>query len=113
MAQHVCVHRLAELCALSGDVNDAIELAGRERVDRIHSRENTDPPGGPPNSRCQFMSKMDMLKTCLPTGVTEGDRQLFNRVVVTPEQLPEVLAMPSRSPGLFVANKSEGKAATC
>jgi hypothetical protein len=59
------------------------------------------------------MSKMDMLKTCLPTGDTQGDRQLFDRILVTPEQLPEVLATPSRNPDLFVANKSEDKTATC
>jgi hypothetical protein len=46
-------------------------------------------------------------------GGTEGDRQLFDRILVTAEQLPEVPATPIRSPGLLVANKSEGKTATC
>ncbi len=57
------------------------------------------------------MPKMDTLKKYFPTGTTEGDRQLLDRIFIAPEQLPEVLAVPSGSPRLLVGNKGVGKTA--
>lgn len=57
------------------------------------------------------MPKMDSLKKYFPTGTTEGDRTLFDRIFIAPEQLPEVLATPSGSPRLLVGNKGVGKTA--
>jgi hypothetical protein len=57
------------------------------------------------------MPKMDTLKQYFPTGTTEGDRQLLDRIFITPEQLPEVLAVPTGSPRILVGNKGVGKTA--
>jgi len=57
------------------------------------------------------MTTMDTLKKYFPTGTTEGDRQLLDRIFITPEQLPDVLAAPTGSPRLLVGNKGVGKTA--
>jgi len=57
------------------------------------------------------MPKMDTLQKYFPTGTTEGDRQLLDRIFIAPEQLPEVLAISSGSPRLLVGNKGVGKTA--
>ncbi|WP_148040530.1 P-loop ATPase, Sll1717 family [Marichromatium sp. AB32] len=57
------------------------------------------------------MSKMDTLKKYFPTGTTEGDRRLLDRIFIAPEQLPEVLAVPTGSPRVLVGNKGVGKTA--
>lgn len=57
------------------------------------------------------MPKMDTLKKYFPTGTTEGDRALLDRIFIAPEQLPEVLASPTGSPRLLVGNKGVGKTA--
>ena len=57
------------------------------------------------------MSKLDLLLKYFPTGTTEGERQLFDRIFVTPDQLPEVLTAPAGSPRILVGNKGVGKSA--
>lgn len=59
----------------------------------------------------QDMTKMDTLLKYFPTGTTEGDRLLLDRIYITTEQLPEVLTAPSGSPRLLVGNKGVGKTA--
>ncbi len=57
------------------------------------------------------MAKLDSLLKYFPTGTTEGERQLFDRIFVTPEQLPDVLTAPAGSPRILVGNKGVGKTA--
>lgn len=57
------------------------------------------------------MANLDLLLKYFPTGTTEGEKQLFDRVFVTPEQLPEVLTAPAGSPRVLVGNKGIGKTA--
>lgn len=57
------------------------------------------------------MTKMETLIKYFPTGTTEGDRQLLDRIYIATEQLPEVLTAPSGSPRLLVGNKGVGKTA--
>jgi hypothetical protein len=54
---------------------------------------------------------MDTLKKYFPTGTTEGDRQLLDRIYIAPDQLPEVLTAPTGSPRVLVGNKGVGKTA--
>ena len=57
------------------------------------------------------MNNLDTLKKFFPTGTTEGDLPILERVFITPDQLPEVLACPSGSPRILVGNKGVGKTA--
>jgi hypothetical protein len=57
------------------------------------------------------MSKLDRLIKYFPTGTTEGEKQLFERVFVTPNQLPDVITAPAGSPRVLVGNKGVGKTA--
>ncbi|WP_155999233.1 P-loop ATPase, Sll1717 family [Thioalkalivibrio sp. ALJ16] len=57
------------------------------------------------------MSQLDSLIKYFPTGTTEGDRNILKDIFVSPEQLPEVLAIPSGSPRIIVGNKGIGKTA--
>lgn len=57
------------------------------------------------------MSRLNILKKYFPTGTTEGDAHLLDKVFVTTNQIAEVLSAPDGNPTILLGRKGVGKTA--
>lgn len=57
------------------------------------------------------MSRLTILKKYFPTGTTEGDAHLLDKVFVSPNQMADVLSTPVGNPTILLGRKGVGKTA--